>query len=282
MVSKMTVGKNHAGALSPRLVLALVLLFGGTIVMLGTIQRSMLYYPTSVLEMTPEDMNLAYEDIFLETSDGVKLHGWFVPGNTALATLLFLHGNAGNISHRVENIKRLNALGLNVFILDYRGYGRSEGSPHEKGLYLDAEAAFSYLLSRNDVAPNRIAVFGRSLGGAVAVDLCSRVNCQSLILESTFTSMADMSRAIFPFLPVGRFLPERYDSEKKIKSIRIPLLQFHGNRDEIIPFKLGQALFEHAPGPKEFVPIPGAGHNNTYGVGGTWYLDKIREFLAED
>ena len=152
----------------------------------------------------------------------------------------------------------------------------------EKGLYQDAEAAFSHLLSRSDVDPRRIAVFGRSLGGAVAVDLCCQASCQRLILESTFTSMADMSRAIFPFLPMGRILPEKYASESKIKDIQIPLLQFHGINDEIIPFKLGRALFESAPGPKQFVPIPGAGHNNTYEVGGSWYFEKIREFLTED
>ncbi len=249
--------------------------------MLGMFQRSMLYYPTSMLEMTPKDMGLVYRDVFLETSDKVKLHGWFVPRSNAKATLLFLHGNAGNISHRVDNIRRLHELGLNVFIPDYRGYGKSEGKPSEKGLYRDAQAAFSHLLSRSDIDTQRIAVFGRSLGGAVAVDLCSRVDCQRLILESTFTSMADMSREVFPFLPVGRFLPEKYASKSKLENIRIPLLQFHGISDEIIPFKLGQALFESAPGPKEFVPIPGAGHNNTYEVGGTWYFEKIREFLTE-
>ena len=247
--------------------------------MLGSIEKKMIYYPTAELEGTPATMGLDYEDVFVRTADGVKIHGWFVPCADAKVTLLFLHGNAGNISHRVDNVARLHNLGMNVFILDYRGYGLSEGKPAEKGLYLDAEAGYAYLHTREDVDRERIAVFGRSLGGAVAVDLCSRKNCHQLILESTFSSTADMARQIFPYLPVGRFLSERFDSVDKIKGIKGPLLQFHGTRDEVVPFKLGQKLFQAAPGPKEFVPIRGAGHNDTYEVGGQAYFEKIRAFL---
>ena len=248
--------------------------------MLGAIERKMIYYPTAELEITPAALGLQYEDVFLTASDGVKLHGWFIPCAGARGTLFFLHGNAGNISHRVDNAARLHNKGMNVFILDYRGYGLSEGKPAEKGLYLDAEAGHAYLHTRGDLDRERIAVFGRSLGGAVAVDLCARRNCKRLILESTFSSTADMARELFPWLPVGRFLTERFDSVGKIGKVKGPLLQFHGTRDEVVPFKLGQKLHQAAPGPKEFIPIRGAGHNDTYEKGGEAYFEKIRDFLA--
>jgi len=245
------------------------------------LQRQMIYHPSGDLEATPDRLGMAYEDVFLNASDGVRIHGWYVPAPGAKATLLFLHGNAGNISHRLDNVKRLHDQGVNVFILDYRGYGRSAGNPDEQGLYRDARAGFSYLLDRPDVNPERIAVFGRSLGGAVAVDLCSRRACPRLILESTFTSTADMARSIFPFFPLARLLTERFDSESKIGRIRAPLLQFHGTRDEVVPFRLGEKLFRAAPGPKRFVPIPEAGHNDTYERGGPLYFETIRAFLEE-
>lgn len=265
-------------------VVAVALLAGGAVLMFGTLQRKMVYYPTEELEATPAVVGLAYEDVTLRAEDGVRIHGWFVPAAAATrppVTLLFLHGNAGNISHRVDNVRRLHDQGLQVFILDYRGYGRSEGTPNEEGLYRDARAAFAHLRARGDVDPGRVAVFGRSLGGAVAVDLCTSADCYRLILESTFTSMPEMARVVLPILPVGRLLPERFDSLEKIPRLRAPLLQFHGTWDEIIPFRLGRKLFASAPEPKAFVAIEGAGHNDTYEVGGRPYFERIRRFLLE-
>lgn len=247
--------------------------------MWSTLQRRMIFFPSRILAYTPADVGLAYEDVRIRTSDGVILHGWMIPCDGAEVTLLFLHGNGGNIGDRVENLKRLHEVGLRVFILDYRGYGLSEGSPSEKGLYEDAKAAYAHLLSRQDVNCDRIAIFGRSLGGAVAVDLASKVPCWRLILESTFSSAPDMAVSILPFLPLGRLMTERFDSESKMGSVRAPLLQFHGTRDETVPYKLGQKLFRAARDPKEFVPIPGATHNDTYIVGGGAYFEKIRNFL---
>ena len=243
------------------------------------LQRKMIFFPASILEHTPADLGLAYEDVRVRTSDGVTLHGWMVPCDGSDVTLLFFHGNAGNIGDRVENIRLLHEIGLRVFILDYRGYGLSEGAPSEQGLYEDAQAAYAHLVSREGLAPERIAIFGRSLGGAVAVDLASRVPCRRLILESTFTSAADMAAHILPILPWGRLVTERFDSADKIDKVQAPLLQFHGTRDEIVPYRLGQKLFQAAPGPKEFVPIPGASHNDTYLVGGRPYFEKIQSFL---
>ncbi len=249
--------------------------------MWSSLQRKMIFFPTSALAYTPADFGLPYEDVRIRTSDGVTIHGWMVPCDGSDVTLLFFHGNAGNIGDRVENVRRLHEIGLQVFILDYRGYGLSEGSPSEQGLYEDAQAAYTHLLSRDDVNTERIAIFGRSLGGAVAVDLASRVPCRRLILESTFSSAADMAGHILPILPLGRLVTERFDSASKIDKVRAPLLQFHGTQDEIVPYRLGQKLHESAREPKEFVPIPGATHNDTYFVGGKTYFEKIRSFLSE-
>ena len=249
--------------------------------MWSALQRRMIFFPTSTLEFTPADFGMAYEDVRIRTADGVTIHGWMVPCPGCEVTLLFFHGNAGNIGDRVENVRRLHELGLGVFILDYRGYGLSQGSPSDQGLYEDARAAYAHLASRDDINTERIAIFGRSLGGAVAVDLASRTPCWRLILESTFTSAADMTGQILPFLPLGRFITERFDSASKFGKVRAPLLQFHGTQDEIIPYRLGRMLFEAAPEPKEFVPIPGATHNDTYFVGGRAYFEKIRSFLSE-
>jgi len=249
--------------------------------MWSSLQRKMIFFPTSDLAYTPTDLGLAYKDVSIRTSDGVPLHGWMIPCDGSDVTLLFFHGNAGNIGDRVENLRRLHEIGLQVFILDYRGYGLSEGSPSEQGLYEDAQAAYAHLLSRHDVDPEHIAIFGRSLGGAVAVDLASRVPCRRLILESTFTSSADMAAHILPILPLGRLVTERFDSASKIDKVRAPLLQFHGTQDEIVPYRLGQKLHVLAREPKEFVPIPGATHNDTYFVGGRAYFEKIRTFLSE-
>jgi len=248
--------------------------------MWSSLQRKMIFFPTSRLAYTPADLGLPYEDVRIQTADGVTIHGWMVPCEGSDLTLLFFHGNAGNIGDRVENVRRLHEIGLQVFILDYRGYGLSEGSPSEQGLYQDAQAAYARLLSRDDVDKDRITIFGRSLGGAVAVDLASRVPCRRLILESTFTSAADMTGHILPIPLLSRLVTERFDSASKIDKVRAPLLQFHGTQDEIVPYRLGQKLHALAPEPKEFVPIPGATHNDTYFVGGRSYFEKIRSFVS--
>ena len=274
-------GRGRIGLLLGCAIFGIALLAWGGRGMCSTLQRKMIFFPTKVLEYTPADLGMAYEDVRVRTSDGLTLHGWMVPCEGSDVTLLFFHGNAGNIGDRVENIHRLHGIGIRVFILDYRGYGLSEGSPSEKGLYEDAQAAYAHLVSRKDIDPERIAVFGRSLGGAVAVDLTSRVPCWRLILASTFTSAGEMAVRILPFLPMDRLITERFDSAGKIEKVRAPLLQFHGTQDEIVPYRLGERLHALARGPKEFVPIPGATHNDTYLVGGKAYFEKIRSFLSD-
>lgn len=246
----------------------------------GVIDRYFIFFPERTVSRDPGDRGLDFEDVYFTASDEVRLNGWFVPGRSE-TTLLWLHGNAGNISNRVDNIAEIHdALGVNVFIFDYRGYGRSEGTPSEKGTYLDAAAALEYLTSRGDVDPERLVLFGRSLGCAVAAELASQTGVQGVVLESPFTSIQAMAKRVYPFLPgIGSFVRTRYDTLSKMASIGAPVMVLHGDRDEIAPFDMGQEVFEAASSPKRFYRIEGAGHNDTYAVGGAPYYSALGEFL---
>ncbi len=241
--------------------------------------ESFIFYPDSYFIGDPADWGLPFEDVYFPTTDGVMLHGWFVPGQKEI-TLLWCHGNAGNISYRLDNLKLLhNRLSLNIFIFDYRGYGRSQGKPSEEGTYRDAQAALAYLRTRQDIDQDVIIFFGRSLGAAIAVDLASKHQCLGLILESPFTSLAGMVSQAFPSLPPN-MLPIKYDSLAKIKRITVPLLILHGDCDEVVPFESGRELYEAANEPKEFYTIEQAGHNDTYIVGGEGYMAALQGFIA--
>lgn len=237
---------------------------------------SYIYYPDPHWIATPERMGLHAEEVRMPVEPGVQLHAWFFPCSDPLATLLFCHGNAGNISHRLENVYYLVEFGFQILLFDYRGYGRSTGEPSEEGLYLDAETAWAHMIDREETAGIPRIVFGRSLGGAVAVELGTRVDADGLILESTFTSIRTLARLMFP-LPLPR-LPVKYDSLSKIGGLHTPLLDIHGEQDELIPYTDGLALFEAAPEPKAWVPIPGAGHNDTYVIGGQAYFERLASF----
>ena len=239
----------------------------------------MIFHPTPGMDVRPEQLDLVGEDVFLETKDGVRIHGFWLPAKGATRALLFFHGNAGNASHRLPNAAELVALRTSVLLVDYRGYGLSDGTPSEAGVYADAQAALSHLMDERGLPMNRIVVFGRSLGGAVAVDIVQDRDVAGLILESTFPSVAAIARSVLP--PAAPFLRGRFDSKSKIARLRAPLLFFHGDRDEIIPFSLGQELFEAAPESKDFERIEGAGHNDTTSVGGRPYFERIRRFLDE-
>lgn len=239
-----------------------------------------IFYPVSEIGQTPIDAGLPFNDIYFTTSDGVRLNGWFVSHPGANTTLLWFHGNAGNISHRVENIRLLHdKVAINIFIFDYREYGRSEGKVSEEGTYKDGEAALKYLRAREDVEPKRIVFFGRSLGAAVAAEMATRHECLALILETPFASIREMARVTFPFLPIGPFLRTRYDTVEKVKKIKAPLLVLHGDRDDIVPFAQGKKVFDAALEPKEFYTIPGARHNDTYIVGGDAYFTVLKDFI---
>lgn len=245
-----------------------------------SMENSLIFHPTAELIATPEDAGLPYEDVTLTTKDGVRIHGWFIPATGAKSTILWLHGNAGNISHRVHNIRELHArVPAHIFIIDYRGYGRSEGTVSEQGTYADGRAALAYLRARNDVNARNIVVFGRSLGAAVALELVVSEGAGALILESPFTSIRAMAKTVMPLLPIGPFLRTRYDNLAKIPDLRAPLLILHGDRDGVVPYEQGRELFDAAPEPKSFYPIAGAGHNDSYLVGGEEYFGTIANFI---
>jgi hypothetical protein len=238
-----------------------------------------IYYPDPNWMLTPSRLGLEAEEVHLAPEKGVQLHAWFFSRPDPLASLLFCHGNAGNVSHRLENVFHLLQTGFQVLLFDYRGYGHSTGQPSEKGLYRDAVSAWTHLVERADTESAPRIIFGRSLGGAVAIELATRVQADGLIVESTFTSIRTLARLVLP-LPMPE-LPVKYDSLSKIGQLDMPLLAIHGTRDELIPFADGQALFEAAPEPKAWYPIPGAGHNDTYVTGGEAYFQRLAAFASE-
>lgn len=241
--------------------------------------ESQIFFPDPVVTHTPADFGMAYEDMRIETEDKVGLHGWLVRGEPGKALILFCHGNAGNISHRLDNVYRLNKLGYGVLIFDYRGYGRSEGTISEKGFYLDVEAAYQTALRHANRRKIDLVIFGRSLGGIAAVHVAAGGHCAGLILESTFTNLGAMANEHF-HLPAGIVgMESRFNSVGKVHGVRAPILFFHGDRDGIVPIVLGRELYSAAPEPKEFVTLEGAGHNDTYLVGGKEYFDKFKEFV---
>lgn len=263
----------------PRLFLALGAAGLGLLAARDAIERSFIYFPTPELIATPADAGLSFEDVFFTAADGTPLHGWFLPG-TREVTWLWFHGNAGNISHRVPDIRAFHdQLGVNVFIFDYRGYGRSGGTPSEEGLYQDARAALEVLRSRQGVDMDALLYFGRSLGAAVAIELATHHPPSGLVVEGAFSSAPAMARHAYPFLPVGPLLRTQYDSLSKIQTLRVPLLVIHAERDEVVPLEMGKQLFEAAREPKRFFLVSGAHHNDTTTVGGERYLNTLEDFV---
>jgi fermentation-respiration switch protein FrsA (DUF1100 family) len=253
-------------------------IYVGLFVYLYATQSAMVYFPERELITTPDDQGLNYETVHLITTDGFELHGWFLPAQNARGTLLFLHGNAGNISHRLDSLALFHQLSLNVFIFDYRGYGQSQGKPTEQGTYLDAEAAWNYLVEKRNLDPHRIVVFGRSLGGAVASKLASQHQPAALVLESTFRSAPAMARRLMPIFPARLISRYKYDSEANLRHVHCPVLIAHSQGDDIIPYKEGRKLFEAANEPKQFLELRG-NHNSGFLTTGQAYQDGLQHFL---
>lgn len=241
--------------------------------------ESQVFFPDKSIVQTPADFGLDFEDIWFDSSDGVRLHGWLVSASPPSRILLFCHGNAGNISHRLDNVRLLQQRGISVFIFDYRGYGRSNGRISEKGFYLDSEAAYQVARKWAEGNKAKLIVFGRSLGGIAATHLGATQDCDGLILESTFTNMGAMAGAHYPLPFAERLFKHRLNAVGEIAQVSAPILFFHGDDDRIVPIRLGRQLYEAAPNPKEFVTLPGAGHNDTYFIGGKEYFDKLVAFV---
>ena len=243
-------------------------------------QSKLIFFPDKNLIATPDNYGLKYEEVNFNTSDNLRLHGWYIPADSAQYTLIFCHGNAGNISNRLESIKQFHDLGLNIFIFDYRSYGKSAGSISEQGTYLDAEAAWNYLINDKNINPENIVIFGRSLGAAIACQLASQQKPVALIMESAFQSVPDLAAQIYPFLPVRWLSKFEYNNIENINKINCPVLFIHSRQDDIIPFSHGEKLFEVANSPKQFLEIHGS-HNDGFLVSSQKYMAGIKYFLSQ-
>lgn len=261
---------------------SLILVMGASFyIFYPKIEDFFIFFPESNFDLTPKDLNLNYKDVFFNTEDGKRLHGWFFPLEEEFPVILFCHGNAGNISHRLDNIRLLLEQKLQVFIFDYRGYGKSSGRPSENGLYKDGLAAYEYLVGERHIPPHQIMLFGRSLGAAIAIEVALRKNVRSIIMESAFTSTKDMARTMFLFYPFSYILPANYNNLEKIAHVDVPKLLIHGEEDEIVPYTMADKLFNASKDPKYFFRIKGAGHNDTYIVGGKKYFQTIAAFARD-
>ncbi len=247
------------------------------------LQTRLVYFPAREVDDTPAQNGMPFEDVTLVTADGVRLGAWFVPADNAQFTVLISHGNGGNICNCIDTLRIFHKLGANVFIYDYRGYGRSEGSPSEEGTYRDAETAWKWLVETRGVKPSEIILFGRSLGGALASHLAEMNDGSSrpagLILESTFTTLPDMAAVAYSWLPGRALCKYKYDTLSRMGRIHCPVLVVHSTEDEMVPYDMGRKLYAAAGEPKQFLRILGS-HNGGFRRSQAEYEKGLREFLA--
>jgi fermentation-respiration switch protein FrsA (DUF1100 family) len=247
---------------------------------LRSIEHSFIYFPSAPLSGTPASVGLAFEEVWIGPAP--RLHAWFVPGDGPF-TLLWLHGNGGNISSRLAWLRLLrSALPWHVLLVDYQGYGRSEGRPSEQNTYRDARVALTYLQAREAVDPARLVYYGESLGGAVAAHLASEAPPACLVLQSTFTSLLELARLHYPFLPVGTFLRSRYATLETIGQIAAPVFVAHGGQDEIVPVEQARRLYAAASEPKQLYLVEQASHNDFIDLAGPAYFQALGEFCGAD
>jgi fermentation-respiration switch protein FrsA (DUF1100 family) len=254
------------------------------VLLIRVFENRLIFFPPRYPEgfSSSETYGVKPQEVWITASGGVRLNAWFLPASGSEKVLLWFHGNAENIGMGLDRLSALSRLGVNVLELDYRGYGKSEGSPDEAGVYRDGEAAYRYLLESRGFAAQKLFIYGHSLGGAVAVDLASRHPSGGLIVESSFTSIPDMARHLYHLPAAGFFVRSRFDSLSKIARVRVPVLIIHGTGDQVVPFSMGRRLFEAANEPKSFFPVRGAGHDDPSTVGGGAYFSMFSSFMAAD
>ena len=249
------------------------------VLLMYSLQSNLVYHPQNDIYATPSSVGLSYEEVTFKTEDNIDLHGWFLPNDTANITVLYFHGNAGNIAGRIQTMQLLHNLGLQAFIFDYRGYGKSSGVPTEHGTYRDAKAAWQYLRTNRNIPAGNIVVMGRSLGGAVGAWLAARQNPAAAIIESTFTSAADFGADLYPWLPVRWIIKYEYNTLQNIQQIKVPLFMAHSRDDRVVPFSHSQKLLQAASEPKIFVELEGS-HGSGFWETGAKYRDSLQQFLT--
>lgn len=268
-----------------RVIVTVAGIYGLVVLLAWFFQERLLYLPHVGREhiATPAERGLSWEQVDLETEDGLLLDAWWLPVEESRGSVLFLHGNAGNISHRLDSLQQFHRLGLSVLILDYRGYGRSEGRPSEVGTARDARAGWDWLINERGVPSDELVLFGRSLGAAVAAELAASLEPSmqpaAVILESPFRSVPALGQQLYPFLPVRWLATLEYPTERYVAHIEAPLLVIHSQDDEIIPFAEGEAVFRAAGQPKELLAIRG-GHNSGFLESEPEYSNAIDDFLT--
>jgi hypothetical protein len=263
------------------IVMTVVLVYLALVVLIYFGQSRLIFFPNRTLITTPDQAGLDYVDVTIPVTLSENLNAWHFlasqPGDST-PTVLFCHENAGNISYSLETVRLFLDFGVNVLVFDYRGYGRSDGQPSEQNVYEDAHAAWRWLVAVRQTAPEKIFIFGRSLGGAVAIDLATRVNCAGVILESTFTSAIDMGRRLYPFVPIRLVSRFSFDSLSKISRVSCPVMVAHSPADEMIPYAMGKALYEAARTEKQFIDLTGR-HNDLLSLDSDLYRNALRGFL---
>ncbi|MFZ0034006.1 MAG: alpha/beta hydrolase [Sedimentisphaerales bacterium] len=260
------------------IVVVLFIAYSGLGLVLYFMQPVFLYSPVREVLYTPGELGLDFEKVIFKSDDGLMLSGWYIPANSSELTVLFCHGNGGNMMHALDTINILYNLGLNCLVFDYRGYGNSEGKPGEDGTYLDVKAAYKWLTEEKKVSPDDIIVFGRSLGGSIAARLARKVRVGALIIESAFTSYVDIGRKFYPYMPVRWFARFSYRTIDYVKKVHCPVMIIHSRNDETIPFEFGLELYEAANEPKEFVEIFGS-HNDGFLVSSETYKSAWMKWL---
>ncbi len=270
---------------------SMLILIGGVLLVtylalaavLYVMQPKFLYSPERDVSDTPDELGLDFKDVVFKSADGLDLSGWYIPAKNSKHTILFCHGNGGNMAHRLDSINIFHNLGLNCFIFDYRGYGDSLGKPSEEGTYTDAMAAYKWLTEEKKIPAENIIIFGRSLGGSIAAQLASKVEARALIVESAFTSYVDIGKEYYPYMPVRWFARFGYRTIDYIRNVRCPVMLIYSGNDEIVPFKFGLELYEAANEPKEFIEIFGS-HNDCFLASSEIYTEvweKWLKFLKE-